>query len=105
MKIKTLLSSLLLSAACLAGTAAAQMPDTAAGARRAAVCFACHGDNGHAKVPGYPHLAGQDRQYLEQQLRDFRGGQRKGTAMNAMAQPLSDEDIRNIAAHFSKLTP
>lgn len=105
MKSSSLLSAIALTASLLGSAAWAQMPDTAAGARRAAVCSACHGDKGRSKVPGYPHLAGQDRQYLEQQLHDFRGNQRKGVAMNAMAQPLSDEDIRNIAAYYSQMKP
>lgn len=78
--------------------------DIAAGARRAAVCFACHNANGISRMPGVPDLAGQDRDYLEHALRDYRGGQiRKDPTMNAMAQPLSDRDIANIAAYFSSL--
>ena len=91
----------LLAGASLSQVAMAQMPDTAAGARRGAICLSCHGDNGHAKVPGYPNLAGQDRQYLEKQLHAFRDGQRKDPTMNAMASPLTDPDITNIAAYFS----
>lgn len=87
----------------------AQQPDAsaiqiAAGRQRAAVCFACHNANGISQMPGTPSLAGQDRSYLENALRDYRGGQdRKNPVMNAMAQPLSDQDIANIAAYFSSL--
>jgi len=99
--MNTKLPIALLLASVATSSAHAQMADTAAGARRAAVCFACHGGNGHAKVPGYPNLAAQDRQYLEKQLRAFRDGQRKDPTMSAMSAPLSDADIANIAAYFS----
>ncbi|MCU0755022.1 MAG: cytochrome c4 [Xanthomonadales bacterium] len=85
---------------CLAPQAVAQIADLAAGARRAQVCFACHGENGVALVVGTPHLAGQDRRYLENALRAYRSGQRAEPAMAAMAKPLSDSDIVNIAAYF-----
>ncbi len=76
--------------------------DVGAGQRRAAVCFACHNPNGISKMAGTPHLAGQDRAYLEQALRAYRDGQtRQNPTMNAMAKPLSDQDIVNIAAWFS----
>ena len=100
--MKAAISIVVLLASLTVTDAQAQMADTAAGARRAAVCFACHSDNGHAKVPGYPNLAAQDRQYLEKQLHAFRDGQRKDPTMSAMAAPLSDTDIVNIAAYFSK---
>lgn len=80
-------------------------PDIGAGQKRAAVCFACHGANGISKIPGTPHLAGQDRSYLESALRAYRDGQtRQNPTMNAMAKPLSDRDIVNIAAYYSLQT-
>lgn len=79
-------------------------PDSGAGQKRGAVCFACHGANGIAKVPGTPHLAGQDRAYLEKALQAYRAGQvRQDPTMTAMAKPLSDADIANLAAFFSLL--
>lgn len=78
--------------------------EIAAGRQRAAVCFACHNANGISQMPGTPNLAGQDLGYLENALRDYRGGQdRKNPVMNAMAQPLSDQDITDIASYFSSL--
>ena len=75
-------------------------PDVGAGQKRAAVCFACHGADGISRIPGTPHLAGQDRIYLENALRAYRDGTRQMPTMNAMAKPLSDRDIINIAAYF-----
>lgn len=82
------------------GGATAQLPDIAAGQKRAQVCFACHGENGVAKVPGTPHLAGQDRAYLIKALQSYRNGQRQDPSMVAMAKPLSDADVVNIATFF-----
>lgn len=80
-------------------------PDVGAGKRRAAACFACHNPDGISKIPGTPHLAGQERSYLESALRAYRDGQtRQNPTMNAMAKPLSDRDIVNIAAYYSLQT-
>ncbi|MCX8099371.1 MAG: cytochrome c [Casimicrobiaceae bacterium] len=76
--------------------------DVGAGKKRAATCFACHGEDGVSKIPGTPHLAGQDRIYLEKSLRAYRDGSRNDPAMTAMAKPLSDVDIANIAAYFAQ---
>jgi cytochrome c553 len=85
-------------------SARAQMPDVAAGRKRAEVCMACHGENGRAVVPGVPHLAGQNRDYLAQALRDYRLAQeRHNPTMTEMAKPLSDADIDNIAGFFHGL--
>jgi cytochrome c5 len=79
-------------------------PDIGAGKRRAAVCFACHNVDGVAKIPGVPNLAGQNRDYLANALLAYRDGKtRQNAAMNAMAAPLSDRDVANIAAYFSLL--
>ena len=80
-------------------------PDVGAGKKRAAACFACHNADGISKIPGTPHLAGQERSYLESALRAYRDGQtRQNPTMNAMAKPLSDRDIVNIAAYYSLQT-
>lgn len=87
--------------AARADTSGGVAPDAGAGKRRAAVCFACHGVGGVGVIPGIPHLAGQDRGYLEKSLRAYRDGGRVDPAMSAMAKPLSDADIANITAYFS----
>ncbi|MBB2776542.1 UNVERIFIED_ORG: cytochrome c5 [Comamonas terrigena] len=83
-----------------ASTASAQLPDIAAGKKRAQVCFACHGENGVSKISGTPHLAGQDRAYLVKAMQAYRNGQRQDPTMAAMAKPLSDTDMVNIATYF-----
>jgi cytochrome c5 len=92
----------LASSAVLAQSGGAPAPDIGAGKKRAAACFACHNVDGISKIPGTPHLAGQERAYLEGALRAYRDGlTRQNAVMNAMAKPLSDRDITNIAAYFS----
>jgi cytochrome c553 len=85
--------------------------DPAAGKARAeaAGCFACHGVDGVATADGLtadknvPNLAGQPDLYLQFQLVFFRKGVRKNEVMNAMAQQLSDDDLRNVSAYFASL--
>jgi cytochrome c553 len=66
-------------------------------------CVACHGADGIGKAPQYPNLAGQKATYIEKALIAFRSGERKDPNMSAMAKPLSDQDIVDIAAYFESL--
>ncbi len=83
----------------------------AAGKARAeaAGCFACHGvdgvatENGLAIDKNVPNLAAQPDLYLQFQLVFFRKGVRKNELMNAMAEQLSDDDLRNVSAYFASL--
>lgn len=77
--------------------------DAAAGAAKAAVCAGCHGPKGISFAPMYPNLAGQKDAYLVTQLKAFKAKTRVNATMNAMAAPLSNTDIANLAAHFSSL--
>ena len=75
--------------------------DAAAGKAKAASCGGCHGANGISAVPTYPNLAGQKEAYLTKQMKAFKDKTRKDPTMNAMAAPLSDADMANIAAHYA----
>ena len=77
--------------------------DIEAGQQRSATCFSCHGPDGISLNPNYPNLAGQSEEYLARQLDAFRSGLRKDPIMSPMAQSLSDEDVRNVAAFFASL--
>ncbi|MEO1751212.1 MAG: cytochrome c [Halothiobacillaceae bacterium] len=76
--------------------------DVAAGEKKAAVCFACHGKDGHASMKNYPNLAGQNREYLVIALRGYRDGTRTDPVMVPMAKALTDTDMENIAAYFAR---
>jgi cytochrome c553 len=72
-------------------------------AKVAAVCAACHGANGVSVSDTIPNLAAQRAGYLEAQLKALKDGTRKNAIMNAMAAPLSADDIANVAAYFASL--
>ncbi len=77
--------------------------DAAAGAAKATTCAACHGAKGIAVAPTFPNLAGQSATYLYVQLRAFKDGARDNAVMQPLAKALSDQDMRNLAAHFASL--
>ena len=80
-----------------------QAADIAAGKAKAAMCAGCHGPNGIAIMDMYPNLAGQKAGYLAKQLKDFKEGRRNDPVMAPMAKPLSDADMKNIAAYYASL--
>ena len=82
---------------------AAVAGDIAAGKTKAASCAGCHGPDGISANPLWPNLAGQKAPYLVKQLKAFRDGVRQDPMMSAMARPLSDADIENLAAYYSSL--
>ena len=80
--------------------------DAAAGKSKAAVCAACHGQNGISQIPMYPNLAGQKEQYLVAALNAYKNGQRQGgqaPIMQGQASGLSEADIANLAAYYASL--
>jgi cytochrome c553 len=78
--------------------------DAAAGKEKAQMCAACHGPDGNTPMtPEFPKLAGQPADYLEKALRDYKKGARKNPMMMPMAQGLSKQDIKDLAAYFSSL--
>ncbi len=69
------------------------------------VCVACHGADGNSPASANPHLAGQVPEYIVKQLKNFKAVDGKPAARNnpimaGMAAPLSDEDMKNVAAWF-----
>ena len=67
-----------------------------------AVCAACHGEAGHSTNPAVPSLAAQPRQFLSTALYMFREGYRKDPQMTPMAANLSNAEMNELAAYFSK---
>jgi len=98
--MKTILCALG-AAALLAGGNALAAGDPQAGAAKAQVCEACHGAGGDSKVPDFPKLGGQRPDYLAKALRDYKSGARKNAIMAPMAQPLTAQDIENLAAYYA----
>ena len=77
--------------------------DATAGKAKSALCAACHGTNGISNNELWPNLAGQKRQYLINQITAFRDGKRVDPMMAPMVKTLSDQDIIDLADHFSAL--
>jgi cytochrome c553 len=110
MKRLMLLAALLCSANAVAQQGGAGIdPFTGgsadAGAGKAAVCGACHGPGGNSAIADNPKLAGQHANYTYQQLKVLKTGERKAPVMNPMAAPLSDQDMKDLAAYFAAQKP
>ncbi|MDP0926844.1 c-type cytochrome [Paracoccus onubensis] len=74
------------------------------GTRKVPACIACHGPGAPLAQPPAPALAGQDRAFLETQLRLWRDGIRQGSArMSAAARALTDHDIRLLSEWYASL--
>jgi cytochrome c553 len=86
----------------LSPTFANAAPDAVAGQAKAKLCAACHGENGVSAIPGTPHLAAQPQLSIFYQLLQFRDQRRKGGGMEAIAATLSEQDMRDIAAHYAR---
>lgn len=96
------------AAAVLLAAAAAALAPAGAGAEppgkaKARMCAPCHGALGISTQPDAPHLAGQPRTYLAEQLRAYRGGKRSHEQMAVIAKSLSDADIAELAEWFSSI--
>ena len=75
--------------------------DAAAGATKSATCAACHGPNGNSAMAEWPKIAGQSSRYLYEQLKAFKTGARNNPIMMGQVAALSDQDLRDLAAHYT----
>jgi cytochrome c553 len=102
-----------LAALTLATPYALAAPDAAT--RQAAVklaenlCASCHGAQGRGDNPKIPRIAGQQRAYLEVQLKAFRSQSRNDPAaheyMWGIAATLNDDIVAGLADYFSSQAP
>ncbi|MYN40697.1 c-type cytochrome [Duganella sp. FT109W] len=72
------------------------------GATLAMRCTMCHGIRGVSQA-NTPNLAGQIEAAIYKQLRDYKAGHRLSAIMQPMAAPLSDQDMRDLAAYYAYL--
>lgn len=101
--MKTWIAAILLVSLLGSAPALAVTGDAAAGAQKAAVCGACHGADGNSLVnPEWPSLAGQHASYIAAQLALFKQGVRNNVIMAPNAMLLSEQDMADLAAHFSQ---
>jgi cytochrome c553 len=98
-----------LAAACASAwapcAARAEEPAVESGRKKAQYCAGCHGADGNSVLTDYPILAGQTSRYLYLQLKDYKSGLRKNDMMTPVAEPLSKEDMLDLAAYYAAQRP
>jgi cytochrome c553 len=99
---------LLLGLILISATTVAIDGDPEAGKAKSITCAACHGVDGNSAIPLNPKLAGQHPGYIYKQLVEFKlagmtAGKegRNNAIMNGMAAPLSEQDMKDLAAYFA----
>ncbi|MEJ7668354.1 MAG: c-type cytochrome [Casimicrobiaceae bacterium] len=69
------------------------------------VCTACHGADGNSPLAANPSLAGQGAEYISRQLTHYKSGVRVNAIMQAMAAPLTQEEIVALGRYYSRQKP
>ena len=64
-------------------------------------CDGCHGSKNVRVEAMSPKIIGQKKVYLAAKLRNFRDMKRINPYMNGVVAELTDQDIDNLAAHYS----
>jgi cytochrome c553 len=107
MKPNVILPLSLVALACAVTPLQAQETDAAKLATQ--VCASCHGPRGDSISPGFPKIAGQRAEYLENQLKAFRDRTRADPMAQAymwgMTSQLSEDSVKKLAAFYSGQKP
>lgn len=64
-------------------------------------CGRCHGVDGYGREGAFPQLAGQNASYLAASLRAYASAERHSGIMQAVAVPLQDEYIDQLAEYYA----
>lgn len=75
--------------------------DASVGKEKAQTCAGCHGADGQSPNPMYPVLSSQYADYIVHALRSYKSGQRKNPIMSSLAAPLTEQDMKDLAAWFA----
>jgi cytochrome c553 len=75
------------------------------GKAQAAACAGCHGEDGNAKTPGTPSLAGQQPHYLVAAIQEYHQGDRKTGSMRSQLRDADRIELENLALYFAAQTP
>lgn len=107
MKQKSIMNLLLALGMFLAFSGATQAAGDAAAAKdKLSMCEGCHGIVGYktAFPSAYhvPKLGGQHAEYIIKALEGYKSGSRSHPTMTALAKTLSQQDIEDLAAYYSK---
>jgi cytochrome c553 len=94
----------LLFALLLATTMAHAAGDTARGHELRGECSDCHGEDGMGDEE-YPRLAGLDENYLFEQMKLIKNGERSEEAemMLWFFEDLEEQDLADLAAYYASL--
>lgn len=102
MKKQTILVTVAMSLA-MASTAWAGQGNAEAGKEKATtVCAACHGADGNSPAPNFPKLAGQNADFLQYTLKQYRNKKRSNAIMNGQAESLTDKEIADLSAYYAQ---
>ena len=78
--------------------------DAQAGEKKIAMCIGCHGIQGYQasfpEVYKVPMISGQGAKYIVVALNAYKKGERKHPTMRAIAEPMRDQDIADVAAYY-----
>lgn len=68
----------------------------------AATCYICHGPSGKSSgaIPG---LAGQDKAYIANAMKEFRDGKREATVMKKYAMGYTDSEYEALGEFFASI--
>ncbi len=104
MKIAAIIAGASLLSLGLVGNAAAA---DGAALYKSKTCFTCHGQDAKTPImPVYPKLAGQNADYLLNQMKDIKSGARSNgqtAAMKGIIATVSDEEMKAIADWLATL--
>lgn len=75
------------------------------GKKLAEACANCHGEDGNAKAPGTPSLAGQQPVYLVAAIHEYHRGDRAIGSMQSMMSDSHRLELENLALYYSVQTP
>jgi cytochrome c553 len=75
----------------------------AAGQNVRANCISCHGMNGQTVNDTWPNLAGQNQDYLYQQLLSFSNKSRDSIIMHEVTKVLTDAQMKDVAEYYQQI--
>jgi cytochrome c553 len=65
-------------------------------------CNRCHGVGGNSTDPSTPAIAAQREEYLDSVMHAYQKGTRKSTAMSAMVDGMSDDEIAELSGYYAR---
>lgn len=106
-KLLSLVFAFIVASVTTAALAQEVKGDAAVGKTKAAMCIGCHGIKGYQasfpEVYKVPMIAGQGAKYISNALSAYQKGERKHPTMMAIAAPLTEQDMADLAAYYSTL--